>query len=167
MSIVNLSKNELAKAIVLFGIGEDFEKIHEMEVIESESHDLLKDVKLIVGGVELDFERVVKRIGDQLDVSVRDKTTDVLINKLSYMVEGLDEMITYIEAHKEMFTPDWKAGNDVSITKTDSTDMTYGDLVDSLEREIKRSPEIRYEKAKVLVSNESTKINHIKAIVLR
>lgn len=110
MSVVNLSKNRLAMNIVLYALGADEDnasKIDKMEVIESENNDLLKDVKLIVGGVELDFENVVKRIGEQFDVAVQDKVTEVLNGKIGDMMNELNDMQQYIEEHKELFSPDW------------------------------------------------------------
>lgn len=107
MSVINLSKNEFAKAIILFAISGEVEKIDQMESIPLDHGDLLKDVKLIVGGVELNFENVVKRIGDQLDHSAQEAAQRILLTKVNTMMDELNDIHTYIENHKELFKEDW------------------------------------------------------------
>lgn len=109
MSIVNLSKNQLAKTIVLYAINDEVRNnLDKIEVIESENGDLLKDIKLIVGGVELDFERVVKRIGEQFDNAIENRAVDIINEKFQSLSSELDDLQERVTENKERFKYNWE-----------------------------------------------------------
>jgi hypothetical protein len=74
----------------------------------SKSEYGLKDVKFTVGGIELDFENVVKRIEELFDWEIEEKAKEILSEKYDGLIEEIDEIKARIEKHETAFKYDWE-----------------------------------------------------------
>jgi hypothetical protein len=88
MNKVDLIKNKLAMQIVCMAIGEDFELIDKMVV--DENH--LREIVFSVGGVELDFNRVIKHIDEIFDESVEIRAKEMVKEKYQEIVDRLSDI---------------------------------------------------------------------------
>lgn len=94
--IVDLNKNKIGMHIVCMAIGKDHHLVDEMESIENDepgTRKILKDVKLIVGGVELNFENVVERIDEAYNEALNRRARKMIEEKF----DNLDDTLEFIK----------------------------------------------------------------------
>lgn len=114
---VSLNRGSTAMWIVCEAIGKDYDKIDKMEIDRDDK--LVAEIEFKVGGVELDFNRVVKGIEDNFDSAVKDikkklsadeferrveeRAMEILKERYGSLIGDLSDMQERIESHKDKF----------------------------------------------------------------
>lgn len=88
--IVDLKENKLAMWAVCEAIGSQHELINKMESIEGEG--VLKDIKFIVGGVELDFSNVITAIDKNVMTMINKEAKRLIQEKFNNLIETIDDI---------------------------------------------------------------------------
>lgn len=120
---INLKHEDLAMWVICSAIGKQSELIDKIEK-KSEKDSILTDVKLIVGGVELDFNNVVVSLQQNFDIQldkikasvgkeafekrVADKVKDIIDEKYNSLLGDLYDIQERLESHKEVFKYEWE-----------------------------------------------------------
>lgn len=95
--IVDLDRNKLAMRIVCNAIGSQHELADKMDSVKEGT--LLKEIKFIVGGVELNFENVIKAIDRNYDQAVTKAAKELIEEKLSKIDNLLENIHDTINEH--------------------------------------------------------------------
>ena len=90
--------------IICHAIGEEHDLIEKMEKDEDGNYPVF----FSVGGVELNFDNVAKRIEEIFDDAVTRKAQKLLDKKYDNLLEEIDDIRERIEAQKEKFKYDWE-----------------------------------------------------------
>lgn len=90
--IVDLKENKLAMWAVCEAIGSQHELIDKMESIETEGEKILKEIKFIVGGVELNFLNVIKAIDNNVMFMINKKATELIEEKFDGIINTLEDV---------------------------------------------------------------------------
>lgn len=106
---MSLLKDKLAMWFVCSAIGEQFELIDKIlaNKKENESNEEIEyEIEFKVNGVELDFERLIRRIDENFRAEVEDRAKLIVSNKFSDIIEAAQEIQKRIEDNKEKFKYD-------------------------------------------------------------
>lgn len=104
MSLVKLEHGTMAMWVVCAAIGKENQLIETMEATE----DGLKDIKFSVGGVELDFMKVVQRIDEEISKLITLKAQRLLADKYGDLEFEINDIQERIKKQKERFKYSWE-----------------------------------------------------------
>lgn len=90
--------------IICHAIGEEHDLIDKMKKDEDGNYPVF----FSVGGVELNFDNVAKRIEEIFDDAVTRKAQKLLDEKYDNLLEEIDDVRERIKAQKEKFKYDWE-----------------------------------------------------------
>lgn len=97
-------KDDTRMWIVCTAVGEDFNLIDKMKKNEDGSYPIF----FSVGGIELDFDNVVKRIEESFDKAVQNKAQELIDEKYNDLINELCDMQERIKEQKQRFKYDWE-----------------------------------------------------------
>lgn len=95
--IVDLEKNKLAMWMVCEAVASQHELIDKMDNIGTEGNEILKDIKFIVGGVELNFLNVIEAIDKNVTAMVNKEARELVEKKFDNLIEAIEEAKTIFE----------------------------------------------------------------------
>lgn len=104
MTKIKLDKDTVAMWAICEAIGKERHKIKEMEVDKNGYYK----VTFSVGGVELDFERVVNRMDEVFCNMVEKKAQDLLVEKYENLIKEIYDIEERIESQKKLFKYDYE-----------------------------------------------------------
>lgn len=87
--IVNLKENKLAMWAVCEAVGSQHELIDKMDKIEGEG--ILRDIKFIVGGVELNFLNIIDAIDNNVMFMINKRATELIEEKFDGLINTLED----------------------------------------------------------------------------
>lgn len=87
--IVDLDKEKLVMWAVCTAIGSQHELIDKIEKVEGEG--ILRDVKFIVGGVELNFLNVIEDINKNIDRMLNKKAKKLIEQKFDNLIDTIED----------------------------------------------------------------------------
>ena len=90
--------------IICHAVGEEHDLIAKMKRDEDGNYPVF----FSVGGVELNFDNVAKRIEECFDDTVTRKAQKLLDDKYDNLLEEIDDVRERIKAQKEKFKYDWE-----------------------------------------------------------
>lgn len=90
--------------MICTAIGEGHDLIHEMQKNEDGSYP----VSFTVGGVELDFSKVAKRVDEQINNLVMEKAQILLSEKYGDMIGELMDIQERIKKQNKHFEYEWE-----------------------------------------------------------
>lgn len=88
--IIELKDN--IKWAVLKAIGAEHDLINDMAIIENEECKNLKEIEFKVGGVELDFQRVIDTLSNSYDTMVENRAVELLQERFSGISDSLNDL---------------------------------------------------------------------------
>lgn len=97
-------KDDTRMWVVCNAVGENFDLIDKMKKNEDGSYPIF----FSVGGIELDFDNVVKNIEQSFDLAVQKKAQELLDKKYDDLIGELYDIQERIEKQKERFKYDWE-----------------------------------------------------------
>ena len=97
-------KDDTRMWIVCEAVAGDFDLIDKMKKNEDGTYPIF----FSVGGVELDFDNVVKNIEKSFDLAVQNKAQELLNEKYDGLINELADMQERIEKQKQRFKYDWE-----------------------------------------------------------
>lgn len=97
-------KEDVRMWIVCTAIGADHDLIDKMQKNEDGSYPVV----FTVGGVELNFDNVAKRIEECFDDAVAKKAQELLDEKYDSLIGEIYDMQERIKEHKQKFKYDWE-----------------------------------------------------------
>lgn len=97
-------KGDTKMWIVCTAVGKDHDLIGEM----ARNADGSYPVFFSVGGVELDFDNVVKRLEENFVEAVTKKAQELLDNKYNDLLNEIDDMQERIKEQKARFKYEWE-----------------------------------------------------------
>lgn len=101
---IDAAKDRMGLWVICEAIGSDRDVFDVMKIDE----EGMIDVQLIVGGVELDFLNVAKRINEIFDDAVTKKAQELLCDKYDSLINDLENIKERVEDQKERFKYDWE-----------------------------------------------------------
>lgn len=91
--------------MICTAIGEKHELINKMEKNEDGSYPII----FSVGGVELDFQRVAKRVDEEISTLVKNRAEELLDEKYNNLISEIMDIQERIKDQKEsLFKYDWE-----------------------------------------------------------
>lgn len=94
--IIDLKDNKQAMQIICMAIGKEHDLISKMENVDIPNKDskchCYKEVILTVGGIELNFENVVRRINENFNRAVNERAESLINMKFENIKIALDEL---------------------------------------------------------------------------
>lgn len=100
--------------LICTAIGRKNELINKMKKNEDGSYPVI----FSVGGIELDFNRVAKRIDEEISRLVRNKAETLLDMKFENLIGEIIDIQERLEAQKEsLFKYDWEEFRDETLKK--------------------------------------------------
>lgn len=90
--------------IVCTAVGKEHNLIEKMKKDENGNYP----ISFSVGGVELDFDLVAKRIEDSFDIAVTKKAQELLDDKYSDLLNEIDDIQERIKEQKARFKYEWE-----------------------------------------------------------
>lgn len=90
--------------LIVVAMGKDTKLIDKMQKNEDGSYPVV----FSVGGVELDFSLVARRIDEQISEMVTNKAKTLLCETYDDLLNGISEIQERIENQKERFRYDWE-----------------------------------------------------------
>lgn len=90
--------------MICVAIGEEHDLIHEMQKNEDGSYP----VSFMVGGIELDFSKVARRVDEQINKLVTKRAKSLLNEKYEDLIGELIDMQERIKEQKECFKYEWE-----------------------------------------------------------
>ncbi len=103
LNISRLNDSDIRKWLILEAIGKESDKIDKMKQEDGEY-----EVKFIVGGVELDFNNVAKRIEKSLDNTIKDEAINILNNKFVDVIDSIMDIQERIKDNRKLFKYEWE-----------------------------------------------------------
>lgn len=100
--LVDLKENKLAMWAVCEAVASQHELIDKMENIEGEG--ILKDIKFIVGGVELNFLNVIEAIDKNIDKLINEEAKKLIREKFNDLLDKIEEVENDIVEKFEVYT---------------------------------------------------------------
>lgn len=85
-------------------IGEEYDLIYEMQKNEDGSYP----VSFMVGGIELDFSKVARRVDEEISELVAKRAQALLNEKYEDLIGELMDMQERIKEQKECFKYEWE-----------------------------------------------------------
>jgi len=70
--------------------------------------DGCRDVKFSVGGVELDFEKVIKAIEQNFDIAIEERARKIVNEKFDNLLNIIDDVTERVSDQTEMFKYNWE-----------------------------------------------------------
>ena len=101
---VNLWEDDIAMWAVCEATGNQYDLVDKMKVDENG----LRDVVFSVGGIELDFLKVIHRMQDIFKDSVNKKAQELLSRKYQTLIDEVIDIQERIESQTERFKYDWE-----------------------------------------------------------
>lgn len=99
--------NSMEMWVICAAIGSNRDLIDKMKKNKDGSYPVV----FSVGGVELDFNMVTKRIKEQLDEFVAEKAMTLLIKRYDGLLDDISDIQERLSNHKEMFKYVWEEEN--------------------------------------------------------
>lgn len=93
--------------LIVAAMGKDTKLIDKMKKNEDGSYPVI----FSVGGVELDFNLVARRIDESINAMVADKAKSLLCESYGNLLDEINEIQERIESQKEIFRYDWENTN--------------------------------------------------------
>ena len=90
--------------IICHAVGEDHDLIEKMEKDEDGNYSVF----FSVGGIELNFDNVAKRIEEIFDDAVTKKAQKLLNEKFNDLIDELADIQDRIKERKDLFKYDWE-----------------------------------------------------------
>lgn len=100
----SLTTEDFGSWVVYEAIGKNHNLISEMKRNADGSYPIF----FSVGGVELNFDNVVKRIEECFSDAVANKAQELLDDKYSHLINEIDDIQKRINEQKELFKYDWE-----------------------------------------------------------
>lgn len=98
------STKDVGMWVVCTAIGKEHNLIDKMKKNEDGSYPLV----FSVGGVELDFDNIAKRINESFSEAVTKKAKELLVEKYGDLFDALNDIQERIESQKDLFKYDWE-----------------------------------------------------------
>ena len=90
--------------VVCTAIGKEHDLIDKMKKSEDGSYPLV----FSVGGVELNFDNIAKRINESFSEMVNKRAKELLAEKYGDLCEALNDIQERIESQKDLFPYEWE-----------------------------------------------------------
>lgn len=90
--------------MICTAIGKDYDLIHEMQKNEDGSYQ----ISFVVGGIELDFSKVAKRVDEQINELVSERAKALLNEKYENLIGELMGIQERIKEQREHFKYEWE-----------------------------------------------------------
>lgn len=97
-------RGDMEMWMICAAIDKEHDLIHEMQKNEDGSYP----VSFMVGGIELDFSKVAKRVDEQISNLVSERTQSLLNEKYEDLIGELIDIQERIKGQKGLFKYDWE-----------------------------------------------------------
>lgn len=97
-------RTDMGLWVICSAIGDDHDKVKQMQKNEDGTYP----IKFSVGGVELDFNKVVKRLDEDLDRLVERKAQKLVDLRYEDLIGDIRDIQERLEYHKDRLKYDWE-----------------------------------------------------------
>ena len=97
-------RTDMGLWVICSAIGDDHDKVKQMQKNEDGTYP----IKFSVGGVELDFNKVIKRLDEDLDRLVERKAQKLVDLRYEDLIGDIRDIQERLEYHKDRLKYDWE-----------------------------------------------------------
>lgn len=105
---LSCSKNEMVMWAVCEAIGETHELINKMETCQGDNGKTLHNIIFSVGGVELDFAKLIDAIISNVDNLVEKKANEIINSQFVSLIDEIDDLQERVKSKQEEFKYSWE-----------------------------------------------------------
>lgn len=97
-------RTDMGLWVICSAVGDDHDKVKQMQKNEDGTYP----IKFSVGGVELDFNKVIKRLDEDLDKLVERKAQKLIESRYDDLIKDIHDIQERLEYHKDKLKYDWE-----------------------------------------------------------
>lgn len=103
-------RTDMGLWVICSAIGDDHEKAKQMKKNEDGTYPIV----FSIGGVELDFDKVVKRLDEDLDRLVERKAQKLIDLRYEDLIKDIHDIQERLEYHKDRLKYEWEEDDDTN-----------------------------------------------------